>query len=377
LKITQAAITTPITPLSTDYVPIGRVGALVPQAVSIEQIAGFRASRVNLVLNSGFDIADQGVSQALTTTLVHKSLAGWAFFQQTAAAGIAEQITNAAIIALGQRYAARIARTAGSALTGPIAAAHVVETADSVRLAGKVATFSFWAKAGANFSAAGANMMAQLSYGTGVDQGAHLGFGGAFGWTGQVNLVVSPKALTAAWQRFTFTFNVPATATQLGFVLYFTPTGVAGADDSLQLTGVRLHEGGDITNWSGDQPIAIELLHCQRRYRKSYPQGVAPGTASADGYEFAAATANVPNAADFAQVNFPVMRAAPTMRIWSYLGTLGRVSESGGGTDLVAGSGGTSSITDRRARIRNASGGAIAPTAGGFAFHWDADANLN
>jgi len=139
-------------------------------------------------------------------------------------------------------------------------------------LAGKTVTLSFYARAGANYSAASNILFVQLLTATGVDQNTTNATGITIAGSGN-------STLTATWQRFSFTISVPSTSTQLFVRNSFTPTGTAGANDYFEITGVQLELGSTATPFSrAGGSIGGELALCQR-YLPSYNGGAAMGYA--------------------------------------------------------------------------------------------------
>jgi hypothetical protein len=120
-----------------------------------------------------------------------------------------------------------------------------------------------------------------------------------------------------------------------------------------------------------------ELAACQRYYQKSYNQGVAPQTNSqANGLEMKQ-SGNVANLGYLGSVVLPtVMRANPTVTIYSFALSTAAVVSSADGTDLAAGSGNAFLIGQRSFTAQNNSGGSITATQNGFVFHWIAEAEL-
>ena len=68
---------------------------------------------------------------------------------------------------------------------------------------------------------------------------------------------------------------MPANANEMAILLVFTPTGTAGSDDSLSVTGVQI-ESGSIATPFEYRPYGTELALCQRYYAKTFPQTTAP-----------------------------------------------------------------------------------------------------
>ena len=146
----------------------------------------------------------------------------------------------------GYNQCLKVSRTSGNTNTAPIYLQHVIESMDSYRAQGQNMVLSFYAKAGANYS--GGALGIQVAYGTGINQSALLL--NQTGWTGQANVYLgatganSIPALTTSWQRFQIPVGaIPTTATQLGLQWFFTPTGTAGADDSVSFQDVQFEIG--------------------------------------------------------------------------------------------------------------------------------------
>lgn len=186
----------------------------------------------NLLINGAMRVAQAGTSQALTTSVAYGSLDGWAANQGTSANGVLAQVAG---IASGFQYAAKLGRNAGGTQTGVIAMQQAIESLNSIPAQGQQVTLSFYAKAGANYS--GGNLAAQVYSGTGTDQAVQNVAGG---WTNSALVLNAAQAITTTTTRYTFTGTVGASATQLGVYFGYTPSGTAGADDNVYITGVQL-----------------------------------------------------------------------------------------------------------------------------------------
>ena len=79
------------------------------------------------------------------------------------------------------------------------------------------------------------------------------------------SILSNPFAATTTWQRLSYTYGVPATATQVVPLITYTPSGTAGAADYLDVTGVQLEIASSPTSFEL-RPYAIELQLCQRYY---------------------------------------------------------------------------------------------------------------
>ena len=215
----------------------------------------------NSVINGDMRIAQRGTSGALTSTPgSYPSVDRWVAYQGGSANGTASQIASGLT---GFQYALKVGRNNAATTTGDIWIGQGFETGNSIPLQGQTVTFSFYAKAGTNFS--GTVLRAALVSGTGTGQSMALV--PASGWTGFATPINTNAILTTTWQRFTYSGTIPSTATQLAVVFAYTPLGIAGVDDNVYITGVQLEQG------SVASPFEIrlyqsELALCQRYYYK-------------------------------------------------------------------------------------------------------------
>jgi hypothetical protein len=158
-------------------------------------------------------------------------------------------------------YCSRMQRNSGSTDVTSAQLGYALETADSLRFAGKTITVSFWARAGANYSGTSNALYYVLATGTGTDQRL-LGSG----FTGTAYSVINLVTLTTSWQRFSYTTTVPSTATEISH--YFQANlnaGTAGANDYWDVTGVQLEEGAVATPFEFED-YGTTLAKCQRYY---------------------------------------------------------------------------------------------------------------
>jgi hypothetical protein len=225
------------------------------------------------------------------------------------------QITGVTNV-LGFTQALQFGRAAANANTAVISLGQVVETLDAIRCQGQQVTLSFWALAGANWSPAFGNLNVLLASGTGTNQSAANLVAGT--WTGYASLTLAPQQgsatpaaniaqpLTATWTRYAFTATVPAGCTQLGVLFNATPVGTAGAADFVQIMGVQLEIGAQVTPFE-HRDIELELAIAQR-YFFNIPEpasGVIVGAGMVAGTN-----------AEIIFIPLPVqMRAAPTVTV--------------------------------------------------------------
>ncbi len=197
--------------------------------------------------------------------------------------------------------ALQFGRASTNTNTAALTLGQVLETLDSIRAQGQQLTVSFWAKPGANFSAA--SLGVQLVSGTGTNQSAANLVAGS--WTNQANLINAAQALNGL-QRYEFTGTVPAACAQLGLLFSYTPVGTAGAADYVQIAGVQV-ELGNAAGPFEHRDVQVELEICQRYF---FEIG-EPGSGVVVGAGMIAGTN-----AEIIFIPLPVqMRAAPTVTV--------------------------------------------------------------
>jgi hypothetical protein len=189
-----------------------------------------------------------------------------------AAGGASSAILTAAVTdgsIAGFNQSLKTSRKAGNASSATINVGQVLETLDSLRCQGQTVTLSFWAKAGATYS--GGALTVQVIAGGGVNQSsASLVTGG---WTSAAYVVNTAQAVTPSMTRYQLSGVVPAATTQLAVLLSFTPTGTAGADDSISINGVQLEIGPSASPFEHlDAQVVLEI--CQR-YAWAIPEPAA------------------------------------------------------------------------------------------------------
>ena len=209
---------------------------------------GFR----NRIINGGFDVWQRSTSAAIGAGsyvaadrwYTYRSVAGSTFSRQTASL-------------VGFQYSGRIARDSANTSTVNISCGQSIESNNSIPLAGQTVVFSFWAKAGANYSATSNILRVRLLSSTTTDQNIVL--------NGGVTVIDQNATLTTSWQRFSYSAVVSSSAVTLGTIFSYDPTGTAGAADNFEITGVQLEQNYQPTPFE-QRPIGVELALCQRYY---------------------------------------------------------------------------------------------------------------
>jgi hypothetical protein len=225
-------------------------GAVAPVDLSsVAQYTGFK----NRVINGGMQIAQRGTSFSYGAQ--NYTLDRWS------GVGFASAVSQSTDVPAGFRNSIKVQRPAANTATSPFVISQCIESNNCYDLSSQSVTLSFWAKAGANFSAASSNLIAQIYTGTVADQG----LASYATWTGVATPISISFPINTTWTRYSFTGTFGAGVLEAAVFFFYSPTGTAGADDSFFVTGVQIEKG--ITATSFDyRPYGTELALCQRYY---------------------------------------------------------------------------------------------------------------
>jgi hypothetical protein len=213
---------------------------------------GFR----NVLINGDFRVWQRGTSFTVTSGSPYTADRWCVTLGGAANFSVSRQTASLD----GFQYCLRLQRTAANTNTSALYLSQPVETVNSIPLANKQITFSFYARAGANFSAASSALNVRIVTGTGTD-GNYL----VATLTGQAFQLDTTATLTTSWQRFTYSVLVPSGVNQIQPVFFYTPVGTAGAADNFDVTGVQLEQNLQPTPFE-QRPIGVELALCQRYF---------------------------------------------------------------------------------------------------------------
>jgi hypothetical protein len=268
-------------------------------------------SASNPILNSAFNVWQRGTSFAAQGGIGAPAYTAdrYQFYRGGGATGatMSRVVTGDTTNLPAIQYAARAQRDSGNTSTANIRVIQTIESVNSIPFAGKTVTFSFYARAGANYSATSSILNASLYSGTGTDQNALAGF------TGSVDVVNQNATLTTSWARYSYTGTVASTATQLGLAFISTPTGTAGANDYFEITGIQIDIGNvSLPFRTAGVSYQEELAMCQRYYFRS--TGGASYSSYGSGY------ATLTTEAIFAIKLSVTMRTRPTVLDYANLG---------------------------------------------------------
>jgi hypothetical protein len=271
----------------------GTTGIQFPDS-SLQSAAASPYVLKNRIINGAMGIWQRGTSFTSSNTFVYTADRWYGFCAATAT------ISRSSSVPTGQQfqYSLQLQRPNAGTNTSLIFAGQVIESVNMYDLAGQTVTLSFWAKSGANFSGTTANAI--INTGTVADQGSALSLGS---WTGAAQPGNYSFTPTTTWTKFTTTVTISSSALEMASIFYFTPSGTAGADDSLYITGVQLEQNTSATPFER-RLYGQELANCQRYY---YNHVTGSGLSICSGFYYTAT-------AIMGTINFPTtMRASPTV----------------------------------------------------------------
>jgi hypothetical protein len=240
--------------------------------------------QANPVLNSSMQNWQRGTSIAIAASTSTPTYSADRWSHTTGAnqaVTISRQVTNDTTNLPNIQYAMRYQRNSGQTGTSALYTAQAMETINSIPLAGKAVTLSFYARAGANYSATSSGLLTMIRTGTGTDQNSLTSY------TGDNTSILTTVTLTTTWQRFTLSGTIPTTATEISPLFGFTPVGTASTNDYYEVTGVQLDVGSvalPFRTYAGT--IQGELAACQR-YFYGLSAAAATATSFAMGYAYA------------------------------------------------------------------------------------------
>jgi hypothetical protein len=254
----------------------------------------------NRLINGGMQVAQYGTSAAPTVANFTYSMDRFFCAINSGTSGYTvTQLSQANTGLSGFYNALRYQRNSGQTNTTTMAFGQTIETANCYDLAGQTVTLSFWARAGANFSAASSQITARVATGTGTDQGSAGAYNGT--WTGyaQTNTVVT---ITTSWVRYSVAVTIPSGVNEIQVLFYWAGVGTAGTNDYADFTGIQF-EAGPVATAFERKLYNQTLADCQRYY---FQIGGTAAQALPTGQAASATSAYIP-------IVFPVtLRIAPS-----------------------------------------------------------------
>jgi len=216
------------------------------------------------LVNGGMEVWQRGTTGAFSTgpgagrCWAADRWLVWRGFWATGASWYQTPLTRA-VDAAGPRFALRMLRAAGDTGTWEVICGQGVRSGSSWPWAGRQVTVSAWLRAGPGHTG---TVRLQVAAGTGADEDLAAGF------TGQTLPVDAAVSVAAGgpFVRATATGTLPATATQIGVRVVWTPSGTAAAESWLDVTGVQVDDGPVARPWR-QAPPAAEAAECARHYQ--------------------------------------------------------------------------------------------------------------
>ena len=151
----------------------------------------------------------------------------------------------------------RMQRTSGTSGTQGMQINQIIETNNCFDMAGQTATLSVTIRAGANYSGGVVSIGIQTSTATNASS-PNL----ANGEFAAGSFTATPTITTTA-TTYTATGVVPSNARTIAISISWVPTGTAGANDFIELTGVQLEVGSSATSFEYLNYQTL-LSQCQR-----------------------------------------------------------------------------------------------------------------
>lgn len=228
----------------------------------------------NVVDNGGMEVWQRGAgssaSIAVGASTTAYTVERWYLLTQANQASVVAAVAG---LTSQSNLAAKITRNNGQTGVGQIDFAYPLDTDEIVRMRGQKVSFSFVAKAGANWSPASGTLFVQVFVGTGA-----VGKRGNTPYASEtvimstnINLATSAQGVIAVPGSVT----VPTNATQAEVTFFWTPVGTAGADDSVIIDDVQL-ETGVFASTFERMPFDVVLQKCKRHFWKTFLYGTAP-----------------------------------------------------------------------------------------------------
>jgi hypothetical protein len=241
----------------------------------------------NPVLNSAYQVWQRGTSVSIAASTVVYTADRWTVLTGVnQATTVSRQATGDSTNLPSIQYCARFQRDSGQTGTTNYSFANSFETVNSIPYAGKTVTVSFYARKGADYTAASDALFVGINTATGTDQRVHNYT------TGVASPIGSTVTLTSTWQRFSASGTLSATLNEMAVFFRYTPVGTASTNDYFEVTGVQIDIGSVALPFrTNGETFQGELAACQRYYFQTgagvsassstarvYPLGVALST---------------------------------------------------------------------------------------------------
>jgi hypothetical protein len=239
------------------------VGVPAAGITGLASPTGFR----NAIINGCGAVAQRGTTGAGATASTIAARTGpdcWLAYRAGFVAGLTwKQLTTADTLPSGFSNAIRIQRDSGQGSGNNPTLMQSIQSVDARRFQGRPVALTFWARCGANYSAAASALGAVLASGTGVDENFAAG-----SYTGTAGPISQNVTLTTSWQKFYLSAAaLSGSLNELTTYFSFAPTGTAGANDYFDITGIQLEDGIYPSPFEF-RPYLVEYGMCRARFRR-------------------------------------------------------------------------------------------------------------
>ena len=289
----------------------------------------------NMIVNGDFQVWQRGAGGTAAIAVAASTTAytadRWQFSTDANEASTATQAAGATSGAFIGQFQRNNAQTG----TGIMRVCTSLLRTMCTGAAGNIVTLSFKAKCGANFSPVANNITVTVYSGTGTSDIS--GINGAF--TGSATPISQTQALTTTLTNYTFSSAaLGATVTQLAVQFSWTPSGVAGADDSAFFTDVQLEISPNQSAFQRKSfPESLQL--CQAFYYKTFPYSTAPAqatTVASGGVSYRVQIAGTTAGYTVSSMYARTLRAVPTVTYYSIASANTTWRNITGGADSAA-----------------------------------------
>jgi hypothetical protein len=220
----------------------------------------------NKIINGAMQIWQRGTSFVPTNSGAGAGYTAdrWQSYRNAIGSTISRQTTSDTTNIPFIQYSLRVQRDSGNTSTANIAVGQSIESSNTFPIINKTVVLSFYARVGANFSAASSVIRTRLLSSANTDQNFLI--------NGGTTVIDQNVTLTTSWQRFSYSGTVGSAAVSAGVIFDFTPVGTASTNDWFEVTGVQLEEGPTVTNFipAGGGSQQTELTLCQRYFWRGF-----------------------------------------------------------------------------------------------------------
>jgi hypothetical protein len=224
--------------------------------------------------NGGMEVWQRGAGSAASFAVPASTIQYTAdrWYVQTNATQ-ASVVAAVAGLTANSNLALKFTRNSGQSGTGVLVLSYPLDSDEISHLIGNKVTVRLVVKAGANWSPTLGTFIVELFTGLGAPVRRQT-----TPFTTETGFVIAGANLAVNQQASiggTTASVVPVGTTQAELSIFWTPTGTAGADDSITIDDVQL-EVGTFSSPFERTPFEKMLLGCRRHFWKTFPYSSAP-----------------------------------------------------------------------------------------------------